>query len=138
MDVSLVTIADKARNTLSLKIGDVEVDLLRHAYPILETGDVIQGISLISLPDLAAMKLNEVANRGSKKDFYDVVELLEHFSIREMVGFFTKKYVTSDPFSVIRSLAWFEEAELEPDPFSRNGLTWDDVQERVKTAVASL
>ncbi len=32
-------------------------------------------IKVISLPDLAAMKLNAIANRGSKKDFYDVAEL---------------------------------------------------------------
>ena len=33
---------------------------------------------LLSLPDLAAMKLNAIANRGSKKDFFDLAELLNH------------------------------------------------------------
>lgn len=34
--------------------------------------DRIDDVALVSLPDLAAMKLNAIANRGSKKDFFDL------------------------------------------------------------------
>ena len=44
---------------------------------------------LLSLPDLAAMKLNAIANRGSKKDFFDLAELLNHQTIQQMIGYFT-------------------------------------------------
>ena len=44
---------------------------------------------LRSLPDLAAMKLNAIANRGSKKDFFDLAELLNHQTIQQMIGYFT-------------------------------------------------
>lgn len=33
---------------------------------------------LLSVPDLAAMKLNAIANRGSKKNFFALAELLNH------------------------------------------------------------
>lgn len=138
LGVSPGTVMGSAKNTLTIDAGGVKVDLLRHAYPALGTADVIQGISLISLPDLAAMKLNAIANRGSKKDFYDVVELLKHFSMEEMLGFFSNKYTRSDPFSVIRSLAWFEDAEIEPDPVSLRGLAWNEVKDRVCAAVSTL
>lgn len=32
------------------------------------------------------MKFNTIANRGSKKDFYDVAELLKHHTLNEMLG----------------------------------------------------
>ena len=44
---------------------------------------------LLSLPDLAAMKLNAIANRVSKKDFFDLAELLNHQTIQQMIGYFT-------------------------------------------------
>lgn len=138
LDVSSGAVMGNAKNALTVDAGGVKVDLLRHAYPVLQPPDQIDGISLIGLPDLAAMKLNAIANRGSKKDFYDVVELLKHFSMEDMLGFFSSKYTRSDPFSVIRSLAWFEDAEIEPDPVSLSGMNWDGVKDRVLRAVAGL
>lgn len=32
------------------------------------------------------MKFNAIANRGSKKDFYDVAELLKHHTLNERLG----------------------------------------------------
>ncbi len=84
------------------------------------------------------MKLNALANRGSKKDFYDVVELLGHFTIQEMIGFFTTKYPDTDPFTVIRSLAWFDDAEMDPDPVSLKRMTWKVVKSKVSKIVTEL
>lgn len=117
-----------ANNTLCLDVGGVKIDFLRHAYTQLAPIDQINGQRLLSLSDLAAMKLNAVANRGSKKDFYDLVELLKHHTLQEMLGYFSTKYPNTDPFVVVRSLAWFEDAEQEPDPISRVGQTWIEVK----------
>lgn len=98
----------------------------------------LDGVTLVSLPDLAAMKLNAIANRGSKKDFFDLTEFLDQLPLQRMIGFFERKYPATDPFTVIRSLAWFEDAEMEPDPVSLRGVTWDRVKARVSEAVAGL
>lgn len=91
-----------------------------------------------SLPDMAAMKLNALANRGSKKDFYNIAELLDHLGLQRMLGYFVGKYPATDPFTVIQSLAWFEDAELEPEPISLKGVTWTAVKAKVNAAVADL
>lgn len=132
------SVIGRAANSLTVDVWGVKLDLLRHAYRMLEPAERIDGIALVSLPDLAAMKLNAIANRGSKKDFFDLAELLDHFTIRQMIRFFTEKYPTTDPFTVIRSLAWFEDAELEPDPIPLKGLTWSLIKVRVSDAVAGL
>lgn len=138
LDLDAASILSVSTNTLSLDAGGVKVDLLRHAYGQVAPWDLFDGHRLVSLPDLAAMKLNAIANRGSKKDFYDMAELLKHFTLGEMLGFFAGKYPRTDPFAVIRSLAWFEEAEQEPDPIPMLGQRWDEVKQTMTGAVARL
>jgi predicted nucleotidyltransferase component of viral defense system len=49
---------------------------------------VIQdGLRLASLTDIAAMKMQAIANDKRKKDFWDIHELLEHYSLNEMIEF---------------------------------------------------
>lgn len=132
------SIIKNARNTLALNVNGVKVEFLRHAYPVLAPVENMDGIRMLSLPDVAAMKLNAIANRGSKKDFYDVAELLEHHTLPELLDFFASKYRASDTFTVIRSLVWFEDAEQEPDPVSMAGKTWEDVKARVIAAMGKL
>jgi predicted nucleotidyltransferase component of viral defense system len=127
-----------ARNSLTAVSGGVKLDFLRHAYPMLAPVEVIETIAILSLEDVAAMKLNAVSNRGSKKDFYDVAELLARFDLTTLLAFFSAKYPTSDPFAVIRSLAWFEDAEPEPDPIPLNGASWNSVKHIVSEAVSKL
>ncbi len=138
LELHSATIVASGTNSLTVDVGGVKLDLLRHGYRLLEPSQQIDGISLISLPDLAAMKLNALANRGSKKDFYDATELLGHFTIQEMIGFFTEKYPNTDPFTVIRSLAWFEDAEMDPEPVSLTGMTWKEVKRKAGKIVAGL
>jgi len=132
------TVINRAANSLILDVGGVKLDLLRHAYRKLEPTERIDGVPLVSLPDMAAMKLNAIANRGSKKDFYDLSEILGHFTIRQMIDFFTLKYPATDPFAVIRSLAWFEDGEMEPDPVPLRGQDWGSGKKRVLAEVAEL
>lgn len=138
LDLGGATVVGRAANSLTLDVDGVKLDLLRHAYRVLEPGGKIDGVTLVSLPDLAAMKLNAIANRGSKKDFFDLVELMNHLPVQRMIGCFSEKYPATDPFTVIRSLAWFEDAEIEPAPVSLNGMTWEVVKAKVSGGIAEL
>jgi predicted nucleotidyltransferase component of viral defense system len=138
LEIDAVTVSSQAANSVTLDVGGVKVDLLRHAYRMLGPVERINEVALLSLPDTAAMKLNAIANRGSKKDFYDMVELLDHLALPQMILYFTEKYPATDPFTVIRSLAWFEDAEAEPDPISLKGVTWTVVKAKMSMAVAGL
>ena len=131
--------ATTAKNTLSLYIQfngkNIKTEFLRHDYKLLKDHTEIGDIRLYSVEDIAAMKLNAIANRGSKKDFYDVFELLKSFSIVELIDFFKEKYSTLNAFTVIKSLYYFEDAELEPDPMSLNKVSWTKVKEKIKIEV---
>ena len=138
LGLEAATILSVSRNSLTLDVGGVKVDLLRHAYKRQAPVEDFEGVSLVSLPDLAAMKLNAITNRGSKNDFYDLAELLETFSLTEMLGFFSGKYQATDPFAVIRSLAWFDDAEAEPDPVSLTDYSWPDIQRLILKSISQL
>jgi len=45
---------------------------------------------MVSKEDIAAMKLNVIAGRGSKKDFIDLDFLLNEFSLRQILDFYLK------------------------------------------------
>ncbi|MGB6223225.1 nucleotidyl transferase AbiEii/AbiGii toxin family protein [Haloferula sp.] len=128
----------KAAGALTLDVEGTKMDLLRHAYPLVAPLEEIDCVAMLSLEDVAAMKLNAVANRGSKKDFYDLHELLNHRPLEAWVECFVTKYQASDPFTVIRSLTWFEDADSEPDPISLRKLSWSEVRSRITTAVREL
>jgi hypothetical protein len=129
---------DEAKNTLSLFIEGVKVDLLAHRYPLLSPFTEELAIRFWSVEDVIAMKLGAVSGRGAKKDFWDIAELLNHFSLGQMIQFFTAKYANSDPGYVVRSLTYFDDADLQADPITLNGITWVKVRQRVLQAVKEL
>jgi predicted nucleotidyltransferase component of viral defense system len=132
------TIVAQANNSLTLDVVGVKIDFLRHNYELLAPVESEGGINLLSVPDVIAMKLNAIANRGSKKDFFDIAELLDHNSIDQLLEWFELKYPQSDRFIVIRSLGWFGDAETEPDPISLRKLHWPEIQERIASSIEGL
>ncbi len=129
---------NRAGNSLTLDACGTKLDFLRHAYPLLAPPDEIEGIRLLSLRDVAAMKLNAIANRGAKKDFFDLVELQRHHPLPAMIEWFEAKYRSADRFTVIRSLAWFEDADAEPDPVSLGGADWQSVKTSIRAIISEL
>lgn len=54
-------------------INGIKVDFVRHNYPWIVPPQRIDGITMASLPDIAAMKLNAIVGNGSRlKDFVDI------------------------------------------------------------------
>jgi predicted nucleotidyltransferase component of viral defense system len=125
-------------NALSLQLSSVKVDFLRHNYPFLKEPELTDGIPLMSVPDIAAMKVNAVANRGAKKDFWDIFILLEDYTINELLDLAIKKYSNTNRLTLAKSLAYFTDAENQPDPITIGDTTWEDVKKRIQEVVKTL
>lgn len=68
-----VKIRDIFNNTMLLDIGNVKVDILDHKYPWQKPVQTQQGIRLVSLHDIGAMKLHAIFQNGTRiKDFVDM------------------------------------------------------------------
>ena len=126
-------------NSLTLVINrqsiSIKTDFIRHNYLQLKPFIISEGIRFFSLDDIAAMKLNAIANRGAKKDFYDIHALLGRFSLLELLGFFEAKYRKMNSFAVIKSLAFFDDADMEPDPISLTDLAWEQIKADLKLKI---
>ncbi|NLD39514.1 MAG: hypothetical protein GX654_21895 [Desulfatiglans sp.] len=65
------------------------------------------------------MKLSAIASRGSRssrKDFVDLYYLINKFKpLEAYLKLYIKKYKNRDIWHVIRSLAYFKDAESEPE-----------------------
>ena len=100
---------------------------------------VIENIRMASVADIAAMKLDAITGRGSKKDFYDLFFLLQHYSIDELFSFYTEKYPHQTTFHVARSLTYFDDTELQPNPlvFDKT-ITWEIVKQKITSTIQAL
>lgn len=122
-----------ARNqTLLYQISGVKTDLIRHQYHEISAVENFDGIRFASLPDIIAMKLGAVAGRGAKKGFWDIHVLLTEFSVKEMIDFYAQKYPLSDSGQVVRSLVYFEDADLQQDPIDLLKVTWPEVKANLR------
>ena len=121
-------------NSVTGEIDGIKVDLIAHRYAWIDEPVESENIRLASMRDLAAMKLNAVANRGSKKDFWDIAALLDRMTVAEMIDCYRLRYPHMDDWQALRSLAFFDDAEPDPDPLSRTDVTWGDVKQRIKDA----
>lgn len=127
--------ASQSETMLFLYINEVKIDMVLLPYPYLNPMEETEGIRLVSLEDIAAMKLSAIARRGVKKDFWDIAELLDVFSLDEMMAFYRAKYSSRDIFHLLRSLVYFNDAEPQKDPDPLKKVTWNQVKSKVQKVV---
>jgi predicted nucleotidyltransferase component of viral defense system len=131
-----VSIINEDRNSLLLSINDIKVDILSHQYALINPNiKSIDYIKIYAKEDIIAMKLNALANRGTKKDFFDIYEVLQEFTLRDLFNFFETKYTNKDIYYVLRSLIYFEDAALDKDPIMIKKYDWEIVKEFITREV---
>jgi predicted nucleotidyltransferase component of viral defense system len=129
-----VTIIKKSNNIVIFSVDGIKVDFVNYNYPLLENISVVENIRLVSDKDIAAMKLNAIAGRGSRKDFIDLYFLLQKYSLKEMISFYNQKYADGSEFMVIKSLNYFEDAEKETMPILHKDIDWEVIKEAILEA----
>lgn len=131
-------ILNRTEGSLCINIGGIKVDHLYHPYPLLENIQYEGSLRIMSLPDVSAMKVNAVTNRGSKKDFIDLYVLHQNgIVLDESISNFCRKYC-GNKFLAIRSLLWLMDADAEPDPVILNDWSWAYVREKMLQLVDNL
>jgi predicted nucleotidyltransferase component of viral defense system len=131
-----IVVNNQLKHTLISTINQVKVDFIKFHYPFIKPFVTIENIRMASIEDIAAMKLDAITGRGSKKDFYDLFFLLQHYSIDDLFSFYSEKYPHQTTFHVIRSLSYFEDAEIQPNPivFDKN-ITWEIVKQKIISTI---
>ena len=118
-------------------VDGVKVSFFEYRYPLLDALDMWPeyDIHLASVRDMGAMKLLAIAQRGSRKDFVDVHELLRNgVPLRGMLDDFREK-LGADPVSALRGLTYFDDAEAEPMPEMLKAFDWRELRAALGQAV---
>ena len=118
-------------------LDDVKVDIVHNPHPLIDTLEITNGIRMYSDKDIIAMKLSAILGRGMKKDFWDLAELLQHYSLEDMITFHEAKYPDQNLLITIpQALTWFDDAEESEDPISLKGQTWKGVKKIIQQNVS--
>jgi len=133
-----VNVAQSTKNILITKIDDVKVDFVNYKYPLLSDCLFVENIRMISTKDIAAMKLNAIAGRGSKKDFIDLYFLLNEYPLEDILSFYKKKYHDGSVFMVQKSLTYFEDANSQLQPKMFKDFNWETCKQKIIEEVLKL
>lgn len=119
-------------------IDNVKIDIVDYsAYPWIDNAVLEDSIRLASPADIAAMKINAIEGRGSKKDFIDLYELLHHYSMDEILNFYSLKYPEHSIFRAMMSMSYFEDADSQISPKTFNLPDWKTMKEYIISVVSA-
>jgi hypothetical protein len=129
---------NNSKNIHCFLIDDVKVDIVNYTYPWLSSQLEMDNLVLAKVEDISAMKLNAILGRGSKKDFIDLYFLLKQFSLKELVHFYNLKYKDGSEFLVLKSLVYFEDADVEEMPVMFDPINWEEIKRNIANHHAGL
>ena len=119
----------------SFFLDDIKVDIINYDYPWIDSPIIEDGLRLASPKDIAAMKVNAVIGRGTKKDFVDVFYLLRHYSFTDLMEFYKQKYSDGSEYRALLSMTYFADADPQPMPFMFEPVDWDEVKNVIRQQV---
>ncbi len=117
-------------------LKEVKVDFVFYPHPQIRPDLMIDEIRMFSIEDIMAMKVQAILGRGRKKDFWDVAELLNHYTVQDFIRFHKEKYASQNLLiTVPLAITYFADAEESEEPISMKNQTWDSVKEFISSKV---
>lgn len=137
--IGKIVLLGETDGTLHITVDHVMVSFFRYGYSLLFPPVKFEGLTLADERDIAAMKLDAVSSRGSRKDFIDIYELLKKYTLAELIEFFEKKYagIKYNKLHILKSLVYFDDADGEPSPVMLHDVGWDDMKQSISQAVSA-
>lgn len=127
----------------SYTIGNNKKELIKldlfYTDPFVFDSILIDDIRLATVEEIIAMKIDVIQRGGRKKDFWDLHELLDKYSISQMLSLHKRRYPYSDDKElIIHNLASFENADNDFDPICYRGKHWTFIKEDFIEAIQQL
>lgn len=127
------TLTNEEEGTLDGILDGVKLTFLRYEYPRLYPLVDSDGVKLADERDIAAMKIDAISSRGSRKDFIDLYFLLKKYPLSEILSFFEQKYshIDYNRMHLLKSLSYFVDAENDASPKMLIPADWQAVKETI-------
>jgi predicted nucleotidyltransferase component of viral defense system len=93
-------------------------------------------IRMATIEEIIAMKLDVVQRGGRKKDFWDLHELFEKYSLTQMLDLHKQRYpYTHDSDLIIQNFTDFSLADDEFNPVCFKGKYWEFIKEDIEEII---
>ncbi len=103
-----------------------------YPYPLLGPSVSFSGLTVASLEDIGCMKVEAIAGRGRKRDFTDLYFILREtgFDLEALLKLSRVKYASrpDNGIHVLKSLAFFDDADADPDPVMLADFSWTEIK----------
>lgn len=117
-------------------IDNIKVDIVHYPHPLIGQIEIVDGIRFISEKDMIAMKIQAILGRGKKKDFWDIAELLQYYSIQDFIDFHKEKYSGQIlGISVPNAMIYFADADESEDPETIKIQSWKEIKKIISKNV---
>lgn len=134
--VGNVLVTNRSKMILQTVINQIKVDFVDYSrYKWIDEPVLGDGFVLASDKDIAAMKVNAIIGRGTRKDFIDLYVLLQHYSLLEIMAFYKQKYPEFSEYRALLSMTYFEDAEMQDMPKMFIDTSWDSMKSTIIEAV---
>jgi len=135
------SIERETENTLIGIFNGIRVSFLKYDYPLLFDLKQIEGIRIANLRDIGCMKIDAISSRGMKRDFVDLFFICrEVISLKNLLSLFKRKYksVNYNMMHILKSLAYFEDAENNPMPKMIVSASWQEIKNFFKKEIKKI
>ncbi len=134
--VGNVLVTNCSKMILQTVINQVKVDFVDYSrYEWIDEQISGEGFVLASDKDIAAMKVNAIIGRGTRKDFIDLYVLLQRYSLSEIMAFYKQKYPEFSEYRALLSMTYFEDAEMQDMPKMFIDTSWNTMKSTIIEAV---
>lgn len=136
-NIGPISVFKETSNIKIYTVNGIKVDFVNYKYPWIDAVIEKDGLRLASPKDIAAMKINAIEGRGTKKDFIDMYFLLQHYTLDDILTFYANKYPENSLFRALMSLTYFEDAEKQLMPKMFSKIEWNEMKQFMLNKVAS-
>lgn len=118
-------------------IKKIKVDIVYFPHRPIAEIEVVGNIRMYNSADISAMKIQAILGRAKKKDFWDLHELLRHYSLQQLMDWHKQKYPSQMlAISIPNAISYFAEAEESETPVSFKGQTWTKIKKDISKTVS--
>src|SRR3989338_5555948 len=104
-------VTQRAHGTIIGQCKKVDLSFFHYPYPLLEPIHKTETLDICSIPDIAAMKLIAISQRGIRRDFLDLYVICQKNELSEIFDWAQKKYTQFDPHIYLKALTYFVDAD---------------------------
>ena len=106
----------------------IKLDLF-YTERFIQNVNLIDGLRLATVEEIVAMKIDVISKGGRKKDFWDIHELKDDYSIEKMFDVHKERYhYTHDQIQIKSSFSDFTLADEDFDPICLKGKHWEIIK----------